>query len=76
MRYGTGKREGGLVVDYADVLKQAVANERFNVGRDIIQEVIYILNSTQVESSKDYHRNDATDYRDKVLDQIRRLEFS
>lgn len=36
MRYGTEKRGGGgMTVDYADVLRQAVENERFRVLRDV-----------------------------------------
>lgn len=36
MRYGTEKRGGGgMTVDYADVLRQAVENERFRVLREV-----------------------------------------
>lgn len=47
-RYIAGSRrtEGGLVVDYADVLAQAVANERWRVLREVRERVDSIATST------------------------------
>lgn len=75
-RYIAGSRrtETGLVVDYSDVLAQAVANERFKTLREVRSRVDSIATSTA--SRTDYWKSDdrsAYDVKTDVLEAIDRL---
>jgi hypothetical protein len=68
--------EGGLVVDYADVLRQAVENERFRVLREVRERVGKI--ATTKENARSYSRDDRTanDFKREVLREIDYIEES
>lgn len=75
MRYGTARPSGGMTVDYADVLRQAVENERFRVLRDVYA-YLDVEPVSIYRSSSSYVKDDisASTYRDSVKRKIKTLE--
>lgn len=70
MRYGTEKRSG-MHVDYADVLRQAVENERFRVLRAVYAYLDAEPVSERTGSSYSTRDISAKDFRDSVERKIR-----
>jgi hypothetical protein len=67
---GQRRQQSGMTVDYMDVMRQAIENERWKV----LREVVDILAEVRTEKCIEYRTHDATFYKDEVLERLRELE--
>ena len=69
-------REDGLFVDYADVLRQAVVNERHRVLREVRERVEKIKTTKERDRSYSSDPRPASDFKRDVLREIDNTEES
>lgn len=67
---GQRRPQSGMTIDYMDVMRQAVENERWRV----LREVEDILAEVRTEKYVEYRTHDAGFYKDEVLLRLRELK--
>lgn len=67
---GQRRQQSGMTVDYMDVMRQAIENERWKV----LREVVDILAEVETTKYIDYRPHYADFYKNEVLERLRELQ--
>lgn len=71
---GQRRQQSGMTVDYMDVMRQAIENERWIVLREIRDAIDGVPTTYSTDKYPYSEPRDADKYRDDLVKEIRRIE--
>lgn len=71
---GQRRQQSGMTVDYMDVMRQAIENERWKVLREVRDAIDAVPTTRSTDKYPYSELRDADKYHDDLIKEIRRIE--